>query len=82
MVKFNEDAIKIAAYYNWQNAGCPQGKDEYFWAMAVEQLNKCCCNKSAKKPAAKAKTSSAAKVSSVAKTVASSAKKKTTIAKK
>ena len=39
MVKFNENAIREAAYYNWQNAGCPQGKDEYFWSMAVEQLN-------------------------------------------
>ena len=63
MVKLNENAVKEAAYYNWQNAGCPQGNDEYFWAMALEQLsysNKTSCSK----------TSSATKSSS-----ASSAKK-------
>jgi hypothetical protein len=47
MVKFNENAIREAAYYNWQNAGCPQGKDEYFWSMAVEQFSKKCCSSSA-----------------------------------
>ena len=35
---YNENYIKVAAYYNWQNAGCPSGKDEYFWNMAVNQL--------------------------------------------
>lgn len=68
MVKFNENAIREAAYYNWQNAGCPQGKDEYFWSMAVEQLNgksassvscgtkKACASKSSSTSAAKKKT--------------------------
>lgn len=68
MVKFNENAIREAAYYNWQNAGCPQGKDEYFWSMAVEQLNgksassvscgakKACAGKSSSTSAAKKKT--------------------------
>ena len=67
MVKLNENAVKEAAYYNWQNAGCPQGNDEYFWAMALEQLsysNKASCSKTS------CKTSSATKSSS-----ASSAKK-------
>lgn len=41
MIKYNEDAIREAAYYNWQNAGCPNGQDEYFWAMAIEQLSNC-----------------------------------------
>lgn len=41
MVKYNENAIKEAAYYNWKNAGCPMGQDEYFWSMAVEQLSNC-----------------------------------------
>ncbi len=60
MVKFNENAIREAAYYNWQNAGCPQGKDEYFWSMAVQQLSKkctssACCKKSSTKSVAKKK---------------------------
>ena len=39
MAKFSDKAIQEAAYYIWQNAGCPAGNDDYFWAMAVEQLN-------------------------------------------
>ena len=60
MVKYNENAIREAAYYNWQNAGCPMGKDEYFWAMAIEQLNKKCssCNSTKKISTAKKSTSS------------------------
>ena len=44
----NEQAIREAAYYLWQNAGCPNGQNEYFWSLAVEQLS-CNCNKSCKK---------------------------------
>lgn len=60
MVKYNENAIREAAYYNWQNAGCPMGKDEYFWAMAIEQLNKKCssCNSTKKISTAKKSASS------------------------
>ncbi len=62
MVKTNENAIREAAYYNWQNAGCPQGQDEYFWQMAVEQLSncncKCSCNSSSSKKTSSAKKSS------------------------
>lgn len=61
MVKINENAIREAAYYNWQNAGCPQGQDEYFWQMAVEQLTNCNCNCSC---SSSKKTSSAKKSSS------------------
>lgn len=63
MVKVNENAIREAAYYNWQNAGCPQGNDEYFWAMAVEQLSNCSCNSkscSSKKSSTKSSSKSAA----------------------
>ena len=35
---FNENLIREAAYYNWQNAGCPCGQDEKFWNMAIEQI--------------------------------------------
>jgi hypothetical protein len=70
----NEQAIREAAYYIWQNAGCPNGQDEYFWSMAVEQLSKC-CNKSscAKKSSSKSSVKSASK--SCATKKASSSKK-------
>lgn len=63
MVKYNENAIKEAAYYNWQNAGCPMGQDEYFWAMAVEQLSNSCNKKScsATKKTTSCKSSSSSK---------------------
>ena len=59
---YNEQAIREAAYYIWQNAGCPNGQDEYFWSMAVEQLSKC-CNKSscAKKTSSKSASKVVAK---------------------
>ena len=59
---YNEQAIREAAYYIWQNAGCPNGQDEYFWSMAVEQLSKCCDKSSCAK-----KTSSCAKKTSTTK---------------
>lgn len=58
----NEQAIREAAYYIWQNAGCPAGQDEYFWSMAVEQLSKKCSKSSCAK-----KTSSCAKKTSTSK---------------
>ncbi len=77
-MKNNEDAIRIAAYYNWQNAGCPNGQDEYFWAMAVEQLSNCSkanCNKTATVKKAATKTTSKAK-SAACKNTASAKKSK------
>ena len=74
MVKINENAIREAAYYNWQNAGCPQGQDEYFWAMAVEQLSKGCSSCGCKTKKSSTTKTSTAKTSAV--------KKKTTTAKK
>ena len=64
---YNEQAIKEAAYYIWQNAGCPNGQDEYFWSMAVEQLSKKCSKTSCVKKASSSKSSCAKKVSSSAK---------------
>ena len=63
MVKLNENAVREAAYYNWQNAGCPQGQDEYFWALAIEQLSSCCKSSSCKSSSAK-KTSTSTKKAS------------------
>ena len=61
----NEQAIKEAAYYIWQNAGCPSGQDEYFWSMAVEQISKKCNKTSSCKKASSStkKSSSATKTS-------------------
>lgn len=79
MVKNNENAIREAAYYNWQNAGCPQGSEEYFWAMALEQVSNCSCssnsNSSSKKSATASKSASATK-SAAAKTSSSTKKSK------
>ena len=68
---FNENLVREAAYYNWENAGCPMGQDEKFWNMAIEQIygskaTKSCCSKSSstKKTASsckKASTTSKAK---------------------
>ena len=61
----NEEHIRVAAYYIWQNAGCPSGQDEYFWSMAVEQISKK-CNKTSccKKASSSTKKSSSAKKTS------------------
>ena len=70
MKNYNENYIKEAAYYNWQNAGCPSGQDEYFWNMAINQLygsssksSKACSSsaKSCTKSAAKKTTASSKK---------------------
>lgn len=53
--KLNENSIREAAYYLWQNAGCPQGNDEYFWSKAIEQLSP---KSSAKKSSSKVSASS------------------------
>ena len=72
IMAYNEQAIREAAYYIWQNAGCPNGQDEYFRSMAVEQLSNCrnkssCAKKSVSKTASKScstKKASSAKSSS------------------
>ena len=57
MSNLNENAIREAAYYIWQNSGCPSGKDEQFWSMAIEQLSaaktKSPCKSSAKSSCSK-----------------------------
>ncbi len=74
--KYNENSIREAAYYCWQNAGCPNGQDEYFWNMAINQLygtncNKTsCCNSSSKSSSSCKKSSASTK-----KTTTSSSKK-------
>lgn len=72
MIKNNEKAIQEAAYFIWQNAGCPQGQDEYFWSMAVEQISKNCNKSNCSKSSSSCKSSSAKKSSSSKKTSAAS----------
>lgn len=67
MVKNNENAIKEAAYYLWENAGRPMGQDEYFWSLAVAQFSNNCKSsscKSATSGSVKKATASAKKTSS------------------
>lgn len=64
--KYNEEYIRTAAYYNWKNAGCPYGNDEYFWNMAINQLyGSCkCSSSSCKTSKSSSSKSSSAKTSS------------------
>ncbi len=66
MVNYSENAIKEAAYYIWQNAGCPQGQDEWCWSVATEQLCNCksSSNSSCKASASKASASTTKKTTS------------------
>lgn len=68
---FNENLIREAAYYNWQNAGCPFGQDEKFWNMAIEQIyGKKATSMSCKSCSSK-KTSSSSKKTSMKKSTKS-----------
>ena len=72
----NENYIKEAAYYLWQNACFPSGQDEKFWSMAVEQLSS--CSKSSKKSSCKktcASSSSSSKKTASKSTSKTSSKK-------
>ncbi len=39
MYNFNEDAIRVAAYYIWKNNGCQQGTALSDWDAAIHQLS-------------------------------------------
>lgn len=34
----SQDEIAIRAYFLWQNAGCPDGREFEFWLSAEEEL--------------------------------------------
>lgn len=59
--QINEENIRVAAYYIWEQAGRPEGADKECWIKAVEQLfaAKPACKKTSCKTSAKvaAKTS-------------------------
>jgi hypothetical protein len=33
-----EQQIREAAYYKWQEAGCPDGFDDHFWVQAEREI--------------------------------------------
>ena len=72
MSNCNENYIKEAAYYLWQNAGCPSGQDEKFWSMALEQYSSYSCSSTSKKSCCKKSCSSSS--SSSKKTTSKSTK--------
>ena len=81
--QMNEDNIRGAAYYIWEQAGRPEGKEKECWIKACEQLfaaganNDCCCSDDdccTTKPA-KSKTSSKSTKSCSSKTSAKSSTK-------
>ena len=54
----NEEYIRVAAYYLWENAGRPDGREQEFWQLACTQVcgskpacKKSCSKKIAAKPA-------------------------------
>ena len=54
--EINEENIRVAAYYIWEQAGRPEGKDKECWIKACEQLfapKKTVAVAAKKKPAAK-----------------------------
>ncbi len=82
--QINEDNIRVAAYYIWEQAGRPEGQEKECWIKACEQLfaagaennSKCCksscksntATKSTKAKSANATSSKTAKASSAQKT--------------
>lgn len=82
MTNISDENIRVAAYYIWEQAGCPQGKEKECWIRACEQLfaakpAKKKAVKSAAKPAAKVAVKSAAKAPVAAKSTAKPAAKAT-----
>lgn len=49
MTNISDENIRIAAYYIWEQAGCPQGEEKACWIKACEQLfaPKSACTKGA-----------------------------------
>ena len=55
-MKFDNKAIAEAAYYIWQNNGCPANTHAQDWAAAINQLSAMSAVKSASKRLASAKS--------------------------
>lgn len=66
--KLNEEHIRVAAYYLWENAGRPEGMEKEFWSQAYDQLmhfnsSSCKCSAKAKKSPVKSSVKTSSKVS-------------------
>lgn len=66
--KLNEEHIRVAAYYLWENAGRPEGMEKEFWNQAYDQLmhfnsSSCKCSAKTKKTAVKSSVKASSKVS-------------------
>lgn len=66
--KLNEEHIRVAAYYLWENAGRPEGMEKEFWHQAYDQLmhfnsSSCKCSAKAKKSTVKPSVKVSAKTS-------------------
>ncbi|MFV0626489.1 MAG: DUF2934 domain-containing protein [Alphaproteobacteria bacterium] len=82
MSKCSENSIQEAAYYLWQNNGCPAGQDEYFWSKAVEQLSNCNCSKKASTSSSSSKSSTTSTTKKASASTSKTTAKKTTSSKK
>lgn len=83
MKNYNENDIRVAAYFNWLNSGCQNGNDLQNWNLALQQLsNNTTSNKNGSKISTgnktngKTITSKAAAIKTISKTSTSSKKKK------
>ena len=72
---FNEQAIAEAAYYIWQNNGCPANTSAQDWDAAIYQLSLLANSKKTKLSATR-KTSSCKTLSATKKSPAKKAAKK------
>lgn len=85
--QINEENIRVAAYFIWQNSGCPQGAEQDCWMKACEQLfstNTKSLKKTSKKSSVKSIKSSASSLKSSVSSVVKSEPKtvaKTTVKK-
>ena len=61
MIKFNDKAIAEAAYYIWQNNGCPANTSAQDWDAAIHQLNAMSALKTASKKLASSRVIAAKK---------------------
>lgn len=71
MKNLNENAIREAAYYIWQNNGCPSGTSLQDWNLAIQQLTSANKNSSLLKTASSMLKNTSSAKKSTSKTSAS-----------
>ncbi len=83
--EINEDNIRVAAYYIWEQAGRPEGQEKECWIKACEQLfsvdmSSSKCSKKSCKSSSSTKSTKTTKLKS-ASTVSSKSVKATSVQK-